>query len=56
MNDEMGRACCKHDTNKNAQKILIGKPEWKGSLRRPKYRCEDNIKTDVKKIRYEGVN
>jgi hypothetical protein len=32
--------------NRNAYRILIGKPEVKGPLRRPICRWEDNIKMD----------
>jgi hypothetical protein len=33
---------------KNAHKILVGKPEGKRPLRRPRLRCEDNIRMDHK--------
>jgi hypothetical protein len=29
---------------------LVGKPEWKRPLRRPRLRREDNIKMDLKEI------
>jgi hypothetical protein len=32
---------------KNAYNILVGKPEGKGSLARPRHRWEDNIKMDL---------
>jgi hypothetical protein len=35
---------------RNAYRILVGKPEWKIPLGRPKHRCEDNIKMDLKEI------
>jgi hypothetical protein len=33
-----------------------GKPEWKRPLRRPRYRCEDNIKMDLREIEWDGVD
>jgi hypothetical protein len=33
---------------RKAYKMLIGKPEGKGSLGRPTHRWEDNIKIDLK--------
>jgi hypothetical protein len=33
--------------NKNVVRILAGKPEGKGPLRRPRHRSVDNIKTDL---------
>jgi hypothetical protein len=32
---------------RNAYKILVGKPEGKRSLERPRHRRVDNIKTDL---------
>jgi hypothetical protein len=40
---------------RNAYKILVGKPEEKRSLGRPRRRSEDNIKMDVRKIGLEVV-
>jgi hypothetical protein len=34
---------------RNAYKILVGKPEGKRPLGRPRRRCEDNIRMDVKR-------
>jgi hypothetical protein len=33
---------------KNAFRILVGKPEGKKPLRRPRRRCVDNIKLDLR--------
>jgi hypothetical protein len=35
----------------NAYKILVGKPEGKRLLGRPRHRLEDNIRVDLKEIR-----
>jgi hypothetical protein len=40
---------------RNAYKILVGKPERKKPLRRPRRRWEDNIRMDHRQIRWEGV-
>jgi hypothetical protein len=37
---------------RNVHKILVGKPEWKRSLVKPRGRWMDNIKMDV----WEGVD
>jgi len=37
MNDEVGEACSMHDIHK----MLVGKPEGKRPLGRPRQRCED---------------
>jgi hypothetical protein len=34
----------------NACKILVGKPEWRRSLRRTRSRCEHNIRMDLREI------
>jgi hypothetical protein len=41
---------------RNAYKILVQKPDGKRPLRRPRYRWEDNIKTDLRKTGLEGVD
>jgi hypothetical protein len=35
---------------RHAYRILVGKPKGKRPLGRPRYRWEDNIKTDFRKI------
>jgi hypothetical protein len=43
-----GKSWVGHEANmgdtRNAYKILIGNPEWKRPIRRPKRRWEDNIR------------
>jgi hypothetical protein len=41
---------------RNAYNILVGKPEGKRPLGRPRRRREDIIKLDLKEIEWEGVN
>jgi hypothetical protein len=37
-------------------RILVGRPEGKRPLGKPRRRCEDNIKTDLREIGIDGVN
>jgi hypothetical protein len=41
---------------RNAYRILVGNPEGKRSLGRPKRRWVDNIKVDLTEIRWDGVD
>jgi hypothetical protein len=41
---------------RNSYKNLVGKPEGKRPLGRPRCRWEDNIKTELKEIGWEGVD
>jgi hypothetical protein len=46
----MGRACSKNGAKRNAYRILVGKPEGKRPLRRPRRRWVNNIKIDLTDI------
>jgi hypothetical protein len=46
----MGKACNPHIEARNAYVILMGKPEGKVPLGRPRGRLVDNIKTDSREI------
>jgi hypothetical protein len=35
-------------------RVLVGRPEGKRPLGRPKRRCEDNIKMDLREIEIDG--
>jgi hypothetical protein len=41
---------------RNACRILMGKPEVKRPLERPRRRWEDNIKMDLREIGWGGIN
>jgi hypothetical protein len=41
---------------RNAYRILVGKPEGKRPLRRPRHRWKDNIEMDLKEIGLEVVD
>jgi hypothetical protein len=52
---EMGRACSTHKKT-NAYRILVGKPERKRPLGRPRRRWEDNIRMDLREIGWGGMD
>jgi hypothetical protein len=41
---------------RNAYRILVGKPEGKRPLRRPRSRWEGNIKMDLRKLGWSGMD
>jgi hypothetical protein len=41
---------------RNPYTILVGKPEVKRPLRRPRHRWEDNIRMNLRKIGWEGMD
>jgi hypothetical protein len=41
---------------RNAHKILVGKPEGKIPLRRPRCRCVDNTKMDLRETGWSGMD
>jgi hypothetical protein len=40
---------------RNAYRILVGKPEGKKPFGRPRRRCVDNIKMDLREIGWYGM-
>jgi hypothetical protein len=52
----MGRACNTIGAKRNACKVLVGKPEGKRPLGRPRRRWLDNIKMDLREIGLDGVD
>jgi hypothetical protein len=42
--------------NRNAYRILVGKPEGRRPLGRPRRRWVDNIKTDLREIGWDGMD
>jgi hypothetical protein len=53
---EMAGACSTNGENRNAYRILVGKIEGERSLGRPRRRCVDNIKMDLRQIGFDGVD
>jgi hypothetical protein len=41
---------------RNAYRIMVGKPEGKRPLGRPRHRWEDNIRMDLREIGWGGVD
>jgi len=52
----MGESCRTQRELRNAYKILVEKPEGKRELGRHKSRWEDNIRMDLREIRWKGVD
>jgi hypothetical protein len=52
----MGGACNVHGEMRSSYNILVGKPEGKRPLGRPRRRWLDNIKMYLRKIGLEGVD
>jgi hypothetical protein len=50
----MIRACSARKEIRNAYKILVGQPEGKRPLRRPRRRWKDNIETGFREIGLEN--
>jgi hypothetical protein len=42
--------------DRNSYKVLMGKPEGKSPLRRPRRRWEDGIRMDLREIGWGSVN
>jgi hypothetical protein len=52
----MSRTCSTNGEKRNVYGILVGKPEGKRSLRRPRPRWVDNIKMDLKEIGWDAMD
>ena len=44
------------EDRRGAHRVLMWRPDEGGSLGRPRRRWEDNIKTDLQKVRWGGVD
>jgi hypothetical protein len=44
------------EETRNAYRILVGKPEGKRPLGRPRYRWVDNIQMDLREIGWDGMD
>jgi hypothetical protein len=54
--DEIHRACSTNGAKRSVYKILVGKPERKRPLGRPRRRWVDNIKMDLREIRWCDID
>jgi hypothetical protein len=48
--NDMGGACSADGGRRGAYRVLVGKPEEKRPLGRPRRRWEDNIKMDLQEV------
>jgi hypothetical protein len=51
----MGRACSTNREKRNIYRTLVGKPEGKRPLGRPRGRWVDNIKLNLREIGWDGL-
>jgi hypothetical protein len=51
---EMGRACSTYWERRGAYRDLVGKPEGRRPLVRPRSRWEDNIKMYLREVEWEA--
>jgi hypothetical protein len=52
----VGWTCGTHGEERGAYRVLVGRPEGKRPLGRPRRRWEDNIKMDLREIGIDGAN
>jgi hypothetical protein len=52
--NEMGGACSVDGEERGVYRVLVGKPERKRPLRRPRRRWEDNIRMDLQEVGCRG--
>ena len=52
----MGGACGVNGDEKGVYRVLVGKPEEKRPLGRPRRRWEDNIKVDLQEVGCGGMD
>jgi len=51
----MGGACSKYGERRGLYKVLVGKPEGKRQLGRPRRRWENNVKLDLQEVGCGGI-
>ena len=52
----MGGACSTMEDTRGVYRVLVGKPERKRPLGRPKHRWENDIKLDLQEVGCRGVD
>jgi hypothetical protein len=52
----MGEACSKNEEKRNAYRLLVGKPEGKRPLGRPRRRSVGNIRMDLGEVGWDDVD
>jgi hypothetical protein len=53
--NDTGGACSTYGDRRGVYRVLVGKPEGKRPLGRPRHRWEDNIKMDLQKLGCGGM-
>ena len=54
--NEVGRACRAYGEMRGVYRFLVGKPDGKRPLGRPRHRWEDNIKMDLQEVGCGGMD
>jgi hypothetical protein len=54
--NEKGGACSADGEERGVYRVLVGKPEGKRPLGRPRHRCEDNNRMDLQEVGCGGMN
>jgi hypothetical protein len=52
----MGGPCSTNEGERNSYRLLVGKPEGKSPLERPRHRWVDNIRMDLGEVRLGDVD
>jgi hypothetical protein len=52
----MGRTCGTYGERRGAYRALVGKPEGRRPLGRPRRRWENNIKMDLREVEWGGMD
>jgi hypothetical protein len=54
--DKVGGTCGTHGEGRSVYRVLVGRPEGRRPLGRPRGRWEDNINMDLREIGIDGAN
>jgi hypothetical protein len=54
--NEIGGACRADEEGRDVYRVLVGKPDGKEQLGRPRRRCEDKIKMDLQEVGCGGMD
>ena len=52
----MGEACSAYGERRGVYRVLVGKPEVKRPIGRPRRRWDDNIKMDLQEVVYGSMD
>jgi hypothetical protein len=52
----VGGTCGSHGEGRSVYRLLVGRPQGRRPLGRPRHSCEDNIMMDPWEIVFDGVN